>query len=78
MVLITNDHINILRKCPCGGIPESLCLSHSVSGYQWAFLTPTCCNSWCVEFKTNGLSIDDPKCIDLATMAWNNNPRDKG
>ena len=66
-----------LAKCPCGKTPDALWLRKSPDGFKWAFLTPTCCNEWTIEFNTNGLDIDDPECMALAAKEWNGAPREK-
>lgn len=65
---------NILR-CPCGKIPESLCITSSGSSTKWASVYGSCCDEWMVEFKSNYHDHDSAECIALAISAWNDAPR---
>jgi hypothetical protein len=64
-----------LAPCPCGQIPESLCINDNGQGYKWAMTSGSCCGEWNIEFRTNYLGINSKECMDLAISAWNNAPR---
>ena len=67
-----------LAVCPCGEIPEKLCVGESASGSKWAMVNGYCCGEWNVEFRTYYEPLDSEKIMRLAREAWNAAPRGKG
>ena len=64
-----------LAPCPCGEIPEKLCIA-TESG-RWGQVTGYCCGAWSVEFRAGYKDLDDPECRARAEKAWNEAPRAK-
>lgn len=64
-------NLNKLEKCPCGKVPEDLDIYVPGAGKKWAYVSPTCCGIWEIEFKTHYLEIDGPECKELAIKTWN-------
>lgn len=64
--------MSLLAVCPCGRVPQSLYIS---DGVKWAFVSPSCCSEWHIEFRTQYNKADTKECMDLAIEAWNSAPR---
>lgn len=64
-----------LKRCPCGQLPERLSVVDATSS-KWAYATPSCCNEWLFEFRTQ-YERDPNKISELAEQAWNAMPRAK-
>ena len=64
-----------LKRCPCGKVPEELCISDAGQGSKWAYVTGFCCGEWNIEFRTGYFDFASPECMDLAIQAWNEAPR---
>lgn len=60
-----------LKRCPCGQIPESLCVDEGAAGGKYAVVSGNCCNEWSVEFRTGFHDIGSDKCIEEAIKEWN-------
>ena len=63
-----------LKQCPCGVIPDDLCIEEGRSS-KWAFASCGKCGEWTIEFRTNYLELGSIECKDIAYEAWNNAPR---
>lgn len=63
----------LLKKCPCGDIPESLLIEEG-SSCKYSFTCGMCCNEWSVEFRTT-YTNDEDKLMSLAIDAWNSAKR---
>jgi hypothetical protein len=65
-----------LRRCPCGEIPESICIQvfHGPKETR-VFAYPSCCSVWHVELNVSNIDIFSINRIKLAIDAWNNAPR---
>ena len=42
-----------LAVCPCGQVPEKLCVQEGSQGYKWGLVNGYCCGEWNIEFRTN-------------------------
>ena len=60
-----------LARCPCGEIPERLCISPG--GYNMSLVSGYCCGDWGIEFRDDRKSGNDLRA--LAEKAWNSAPR---
>ena len=67
----------MLKPCPCGKIPEELCIDGDRT-YKWAYVYGSCCGEWNIEFRSGYNDANSKQCMDLATEAWNKAPRKKG
>jgi hypothetical protein len=68
------SELSDLLACPCGDIPNHLCIEEG-SSCKWAWVSGSCCSEWSVEFRTHYFKFDDPKLMELAIEAWNNAKR---
>ena len=66
-----------LKKCPCGKTPTSLGIEDDGHGGKWAYVSGDCCGEWMVEFRTQYEDTGSAKCMEYATLAWNEAPREK-
>lgn len=41
-----------LAPCPCGEIPEKLCIEGAGLGRKHAMASGYCCGDWSIEFRT--------------------------
>ena len=64
-----------LKKCPCGKTPTELGITDWNS--KWALVYGQCCGEWMVEFRTQYEDTGCAKCMEYATLAWNEAPRGK-
>ena len=64
-----------LAACPCGQVPEKLCVQEGAQGYKWAMVNGYCCCEWNIEFHTNYTKIGSEENNRLAREAWNAAPR---
>ena len=64
-----------LAPCPCGEIPEKLCVGEAASGSEWAMANGYCCGGWNIEFRTNHAAHGTEENNRLAREAWNAAPR---
>jgi len=64
-----------IKQCPCGEIPEKLCISDAGQGGKWAMVSPYCCGEWSLEFRTSYTALDSDECMQYALQAWNEAPR---
>ncbi len=60
-----------LKPCPCGRIPDQVAVERDHDRSKWAYVVPTCCGEWSIEFRT-GYKED---CEQAAIKAWNDAPR---
>ena len=60
-----------LKMCPCGKIPEKLCLGRGTIGF-YAYAYADCCGDWQIEFKAKYEHYESDACMELAVKAWNN------
>lgn len=67
-----------LAPCPCGEIPEKLCIEGAGLGRKHAMVSGYCCGDWHIEFRTYYEPLDSEKIMRLAREAWNAAPRGKG
>ena len=67
-----------LAPCPCGQVPEKLCVQEAGQGSKWAMVSGYCCGDWHIEFRTNYAEHDSEEIMLLAREAWNAAPRGKG
>lgn len=63
------DKKPMLKRCPCGEIPESLEMEEGAS-CKYSFVSGSCCNEWSVEFRSRYIN-NDVVLLELATIAWN-------
>lgn len=62
-----------LKCCPCGTIPDKLCLTQD--DMKRAYASGYCCGEWNIEFRTNYKKLDSDECMGLAVDAWNRTER---
>ena len=62
-----------LAPCPCGEIPDSLCIQEHGQGGKYMIVMGNCCNEWLIEFHTHYSSEDELR--RYARKAWNASPR---
>ena len=67
-----------LAPCPCGQVPEKLCIQEAGQGSKWAMVSGYCCGDWHIEFRTNYAAHDSEEIMRRAREAWNAAPRGKG
>lgn len=59
-----------LKPCPCGKIPEELCITDNGQGLKW--LDVGCpCGDWKAEFRNDWSNQDSKECQEKAKEAWN-------
>ena len=66
---------NELAPCPCGEIPEKLCVEESDLMGKWALVKGYCCGEWIIEFREYCNPIGSERIMLLAREAWNAAPR---
>lgn len=66
-----------LKPCPCGKPLTKLFIMDAGQGGKWANTGGDCCGDWIIEFRTDYLALDNPKCMELAIEAWNEAERGK-
>ena len=59
--------------CPCGEVPEKLCISDPNG--RWAYVSGYCCGEWRVEFRADYMTIGDTELEARAEKAWTAAPR---
>lgn len=64
-----------LAPCPCGEIPEKLCIEGAGLGRKHAMASGYCCGDWHIEFRTNYEPHDSEEIMRRAREAWNAAPR---
>ena len=64
-----------LLPCPCGKVPESLCIQDDSMAGKWCVVSGSCCGEWATEFRANYAAVDSDECKELARKAWNAAPR---
>ena len=64
-----------LAPCPCGEIPEKLCIEGAGLGRKHAMASGYCCGDWSIEFRTNYEPHDSEEIMRRAREAWNAAPR---
>ena len=64
-----------IESCPCGQVPEKLCVQEAGQGSKWAMVNGYCCGEWNIEFRTNYTKIGSEENNWLARQAWNAAPR---
>ena len=67
-----------IAPCPCGQVPEKLCVQEAGQGSKWAMVSGYCCGDWHIEFRTNYAAHGSKESNRLAREAWNAAPRGKG
>ena len=67
-----------LAPCPCGQVPEKLCVQEGSQGYKWGLVNGYCCGEWNIEFRTSAQLHVSEEDMRLAREAWNAAPRGKG
>ena len=64
-----------LAVCPCGQIPEKLCIDGLEPYRSRAMVSGYCCGEWNIEFRTNYAAHDSEEIMRRAREAWNAAPR---
>ena len=64
-----------LAPCPCGQIPEKLCVQEAGQGGKWAMVNGYCCGEWNVEYRTNYAAHGTEENNRLARQAWDSAAR---
>ncbi len=67
-----------LARCPCGEIPEKLCIEGAGLGRKHAMASGYCCGDWSIEFRTSAQLHVSGEDMRLAREAWNAAPRGNG
>ena len=67
-----------IAPCPCGEIPEKLCVQEAGPSCRWAMVNGYCCGDWHIEFRTNYEPLDSEENKRMAREAWNAAPRGTG
>ena len=67
--------VDELAACPCGEIPEKLCVEPALYGSSYAMVNGYCCGEWNIEFRTNNAAHGSEENIRRAREAWNAAPR---
>jgi len=62
---------DVLKRCPCGAIPNELYVTDTGQGGKWANVCGSCCGYWQIEFRTQYARPESAKMKQLATEAWN-------
>ena len=65
----------VIKPCPCGETPDTLCLMDNGQGSKWGNATCNKCGEWTVEFRTKYHSFDSKECMEQAIIYWNEAPR---
>jgi len=63
-----------LKPCPCGEMPERLCINRDHDRTKWAHVCGSCCGFWEIEFRAQ-YAPPGPELDALALEAWNDAPR---
>lgn len=63
-----------LKRCPCGEIPEHLCIE-GPDYSKYAYVAGSCCGMWSVEFRNQYARIPGDEAMQRAVEAWNAAPR---
>ncbi len=67
-----------LAPCPCGQVPEKLCIEGAGLSRKHAMASGYCCGEWSIEFRTSAQLHVSEEDMRLAREAWNAAPRGKG
>ncbi|MCP4475366.1 MAG: hypothetical protein GY821_12540 [Gammaproteobacteria bacterium] len=60
----------VIKPCPCGETPKTLCIEQGSSS-KWGMVYGTCCSDWNVEFRTKYFDTDTDECMKQAIKQWN-------
>jgi len=63
-----------LARCPCGNIPDRLCIEDDLRP-KWARVAGSCCNEWWIEFRNDYHEVGSDESMQRAVRAWNEAPR---
>ncbi len=74
-LLPMNEIRGKLAPCPCGETPDYVYVSIITQGTKWAYVAPSCCATWEIEFRTYYNDEGSPELNHLALEAWNGAPR---
>jgi len=64
-----------LAVCPCGDVPEKLCVEATGAGDRWSIVNGYCCGVWGVAFRTDYEPHGSEEIMRRAREAWNAAPR---